>query len=144
MDRTRRHVALVVQPRPPPAVRLESFDDPQLLTAAESLRAIGRRLYLLDCTTDFGIPVYVSVAPRLDGSGLLFASAAHPSPRVAAWKAASEAAQVWTTAQTTGRLPDSLRPGSCGDPRHAALPGAHGKSTRRPSRRRSPPSRKLN
>ncbi|MGJ5817906.1 YcaO-like family protein [Paludibaculum fermentans] len=93
-----------------PAVRLESFDDPQLLHTAESLRAIGRRLYLLDCTTDFGIPVYVSVAPRLDGSELLFASAAHPSPRVAAWKAASEAAQVWTTAQTTGRLPDSLRP----------------------------------
>lgn len=93
-----------------PAVRLESFDDPKLLTAAESLRAIGRRLYLLDCTTDFGIPVYVSVAPRLDGSEILFASAAHPSPRVAAWKAASEAAQVWTTAQTTGRLPDSLRP----------------------------------
>ncbi|MBN9663901.1 MAG: YcaO-like family protein [Acidobacteria bacterium] len=93
-----------------PAVRLESFEDPQLLAAAESLRAIGRRLYLLDCTTDFGIPVYVSVAPRLDGSEILFASAAHPSPRVAAWKAASEAAQVWTTAQTTGRLPDSLRP----------------------------------
>lgn len=93
-----------------PAVRLESFEDPQLLSAAESLRAIGRRLFLLDCTTDFGIPVYISVAPRLDGSELLFASAAHPSPRVAAWKAASEAAQVWTTAQTTGRLPDSLRP----------------------------------
>jgi ribosomal protein S12 methylthiotransferase accessory factor len=95
---------------PRPAIRLESFEDPQLLAAAESLRAIGRRLYLLDCTTDFGIPVYVSVAPRLDGSEILFASAAHPSPRVAAWKAASEAAQVWTTAQTTGRLPDSLRP----------------------------------
>ncbi|MGC4051582.1 MAG: YcaO-like family protein [Paludibaculum sp.] len=93
-----------------PAVRLESFDDPQLLAAAESLHSIGRRLSLLDCTTDFGIPVYVSVAPRLDGSEILFASAAHPSPRVAAWKAASEVAQVWTTAQTTGRLPDSLRP----------------------------------
>lgn len=93
-----------------PAVRLEAFGDPDLLAAREALRAIGRGLYLLDCTTDLGLPTYISVAPRHDGTEILFAGAAHPSPRVAAWKAASEVAQVWTTAQTTGRLPESLRP----------------------------------
>lgn len=94
-----------------PAVRLASFEDPaELLAAEEALRVIGRRLYLLDCTTDLGLPAYVSVAPRMDGTELLFAGAAHPSPRVAAWKAVSEVAQVWTTAQSTGRLPETLRP----------------------------------
>ncbi|WP_321478090.1 YcaO-like family protein [uncultured Paludibaculum sp.] len=93
-----------------PAVRLASLDAPEVMAVEEGLRAIGRSLFLLDCTTDLGIPAYVSVAPRLDGSEVLFAGAAHPSPRVAAWKAASEVAQVWTTAQTTHRLPDSMRP----------------------------------
>lgn len=80
-----------------PAVRLESFGDSGLLAARESLRRIGRDLFLLDITTDLQIPAYVSVAPRFDGSEPLFAGAAHASPKLAAWKAASEVGQLWSS-----------------------------------------------
>lgn len=92
-----------------PALRLESFESKELLLIAEGLRAIGRDLFLLDCTTDTGIPAYVSVAPRFDGSEPLFAGAAHRSPRVAAYKAASEVGQVWFEARRSGSLPLCLR-----------------------------------
>ena len=78
-----------------PAVRLESFEDERLMRARESMRCIGRDLFLLDVTSDVGIPAYVSVAPQRDGSEPIFAGAAHRSPRVAAWKAASEVGQLW-------------------------------------------------
>ncbi len=78
-----------------PAVRLESFEDERLMRAQESMRRIGRELFLLDVTSDVGVPAYVSVAPQMDGSEPIFAGAAHRSPRVAAWKAASEVGQLW-------------------------------------------------
>ncbi len=81
-----------------PAVRLESFKIPELLQVREDLGRAGRDLILLDCTSDLGIPTYVSVAPRLDGTEILFAGASHVSPRVAAWKAASEVGQIWFSA----------------------------------------------
>ena len=93
-----------------PGVLLESFESRDLDEVARGLRAIGRDLFLLDCTTDIGIPAYVSVAPRFDGSEPLFAGAADPSPRVAAWKAASEAGQIWYEANRSGCLSSTLRP----------------------------------
>lgn len=81
-----------------PAVNLESFAMQELLDVRDDLDRIGRNLFLLDCTTDFAIPTYVSVAPRKDGTELLFAGASHLSPRIAAWKAASEVGQLWFSA----------------------------------------------
>jgi thiazole/oxazole-forming peptide maturase SagD family component len=81
-----------------PAVNLESFEMQELLDIRDDFDRIGRDLFLLDCTTDFAIPTYVSVAPRKDGTELLFAGASHLSPRVAAWKAASEVGQLWFSA----------------------------------------------
>jgi thiazole/oxazole-forming peptide maturase SagD family component len=81
-----------------PAVNLESFAMQELLDIRDDLDRIGRNLWLLDCTTDFAVPTYVSVAPRKDGTEVLFAGASHPSPRVAAWKAASEVGQLWFSA----------------------------------------------
>ena len=83
---------------PRPTVRLESFDMQELLHVREDLSRVGRNFFLLDCTHDLGIPTYVSVAPRHDGTEVLFAGASHFSPRVAAWKAASEVGQVWFSA----------------------------------------------
>jgi thiazole/oxazole-forming peptide maturase SagD family component len=80
-----------------PAVNLESFAMPELMGVRDDLRKIERNLVLLDCTTDLGIPTYISVASRLDGTELLFAGASHRSPRIAAWKAASEVGQLWFT-----------------------------------------------
>lgn len=80
-----------------PAVDLASVDTPGLRMVREGLRRIDRTLVLLDCTTDIGVPVYVAVSPRSDGTEPLFAGASHTSPSVAAWKAASEVGQLWFT-----------------------------------------------
>jgi ribosomal protein S12 methylthiotransferase accessory factor len=92
-----------------PALRLESFASEELESIAKGLKAIDRELFLLDCTTDIGIPAYVSIAPRRDGSELLFAAAAHPEPRIAASRAASEVGQVWSEVRRSGTLPECLR-----------------------------------
>jgi thiazole/oxazole-forming peptide maturase SagD family component len=91
-----------------PAVTLESFDDPHLLAVREGLEAIGRTLVLLDCTTDIGIPVYVAVAARTDGSEPLVGAAAHPHASVAAYRAASEVGQVWYEANRSRALSQTL------------------------------------
>jgi bacteriocin biosynthesis cyclodehydratase domain-containing protein len=92
-----------------PCVRLDSFESPELQTVRQGLLRIGRDLVLLDCTTDTGIPTYVAVAARSDGTEPLVAGASHPSPRVAAWKAASEPGQMWFSMMRTGTIDDGLR-----------------------------------
>ena len=77
-----------------PGLRPESFGSPEIDEVVAGLAAIGRRLFLLDCTTDVGIPAYVSIAPRDDGSEPLISSAADLSPRRAAVRAATEVGQV--------------------------------------------------
>jgi bacteriocin biosynthesis cyclodehydratase domain-containing protein len=93
-----------------PAVNLESFDMPELIGVRDDLRRIGRNLILLDCTTDIQVPTYVSLAPREDGTELLFAGASHPSPRVAAWKAASEVGQLWFGMVHSGGVDVDMKP----------------------------------
>jgi oxazoline/thiazoline synthase len=85
-----------------PAVRPESFESDDLDSVVDGLRAIGRELFLLDCTTDIGIPAYVAVVPREDGAEPLLGASASLSPRIAAYKAASEAGQIWYAAQRSG------------------------------------------
>ena len=77
-----------------PTVALSSFGDGRLLKAADDLRREGRRLYLIDITTDLGIPVYVALAPKEDGSEPCFATAAAVAPASAAYKAVAEVSQV--------------------------------------------------
>jgi ribosomal protein S12 methylthiotransferase accessory factor len=91
-----------------PAVRLESFDAPDLLAVRDGLEAIDRTLILLDCTTDIGVPVYVAVAARRDGSEPLVGAAADLNPSVAACRAASEAGQVWYEANRSRALSQTL------------------------------------
>jgi ribosomal protein S12 methylthiotransferase accessory factor len=77
-----------------PRVRLEAFGGGAAADAARSLRESGREPYLIDITTDLGIPVYLSVAPRTEGSQPWFAAAAHTDPSVAAAKALKELSQI--------------------------------------------------
>jgi ribosomal protein S12 methylthiotransferase accessory factor len=93
-----------------PAMIPASFDSPELDFVVDGLRAIGRELFLLDCTTDIGVPTYVAVAPRTDGSEPLVAGAADMSPRVAAYRAASEVGQVWYEARRTSSLSSLVGP----------------------------------
>jgi ribosomal protein S12 methylthiotransferase accessory factor len=74
-------------------VDLESFEEPKLLDVYKEFSAVGRKLYLLDVTTDLGVPVYVAAAPKFDGSSIHFASAAHPNPRSAALGSVAELTQ---------------------------------------------------
>jgi thiazole/oxazole-forming peptide maturase SagD family component len=92
-----------------PGLRLESFGSQALDGVANGLRSIGRNLFLLDCTTDIGIPAYVAVAPRFDGTEPLVAGAAHLSPSIAAYKAASEVGQVWYEARRSGEMSKLLQ-----------------------------------
>ena len=87
-----------------PAVCLSSFEMPELQKIQTALRKLNRDLVLLDCTTDVGIPAYVCVSARLDGTEPLFASAASISPKTAAWKAAAELGQIWFTSIHTKRI----------------------------------------
>jgi len=77
-----------------PAVDLESLGEPKLLDIYKEFSAAGRNLYLLDVTTELGVPVYVAAAPKFDGSSLHFAGAAHPDPRTAAIKSVAELTQL--------------------------------------------------
>jgi ribosomal protein S12 methylthiotransferase accessory factor len=79
---------------PRPCVDLESFGDFNIVGIREAFRQENRNLYLLDITSDLGIPAYAAVAPAADGSKPYFGCAAHTSPRVAALKAIMEAAQI--------------------------------------------------
>ena len=81
-----------------PGVRSASFGSTELTAVEKGLAAGGRQLYLLDVKTDLDISTYVAVAPRADGREPVFAAAAHPSPAVAALKAALEVSQICFTA----------------------------------------------
>ena len=76
-----------------PSIDLESFAEPKLLDIYNEFSAAGRNLYLLDVTTDLGVPVYVAAAPKFDGSSLHFAAAAHPDPCNAAIRSVAELTQ---------------------------------------------------
>jgi len=77
-----------------PRVDLESLEEPKLLDVYKEFSAIGRNLYLLDVTTDLGVPAYVAAAPKFDGSSLYFAGAAHPDPSSAAIRSVAELTQI--------------------------------------------------
>ena len=53
----------------------------------------GRKLWFLDITTDIGVPVFVAISARDDGTELIFGCAAHWDPHRAAEKAFDELAQ---------------------------------------------------
>jgi len=76
-----------------PAVEPRSFEEPALLEIGEKLQQAGRGLYLLDVTADTGLPTYVAVSTREDGTQTVFGAACDASPQVAALKAATEAVQ---------------------------------------------------
>ena len=82
-----------------PMIRIEAFGCPALLRVSEALKKIGRRLFLLDLTSDLQIPTYAAISAMNDGRELLFGAAAHPSPRIAAEKAATEVPHLWLSMQ---------------------------------------------
>lgn len=79
-----------------PSIDIDSFHDRYLLSARRWLDSTGRDLWLLDLTTDIGVPVVGAVSSLRDGrfsDQILLGFGAHTDPRQAAVRAVAEVLQ---------------------------------------------------
>ena len=81
-----------------PAVDLSSFDDGYLASAAAHYARYERELWMLDVTSDIGIPVFVALSRRPDAESedIIYGAGAHADPRIAALRAICELNQCLT------------------------------------------------
>ncbi|MGZ8781490.1 MAG: YcaO-like family protein, partial [Thermoanaerobaculia bacterium] len=80
-----------------PAVDLDSFDDPFIRAMQRYYASTGRSLWVLDLTSDLGIPAFIAVSHRVDGSptqDIIFAPAAHLEARLGVVRAITELNQM--------------------------------------------------
>ncbi len=93
-----------------PEVDLSSFDDEYLAAAAAHYGRRDREMWVLDATSDFGIPVFVAVSRRTgaDTEDILYGAGAHSDPHIAALRAVCELNQClqWVTGPVRGALND--------------------------------------
>jgi len=75
-----------------PEVDLAQFNDPYIRNLKAQFAETGRRLWLLDVTSDLGIPSFVAVAHWMEGNReqVEFGSGAHFDARIAALRALTE------------------------------------------------------
>ena len=78
-----------------PAVDLDSFDLPYLRTLRSYYESLNRDLWVLDITSDLGIPAFVAVSRRVDTpvEDITIGLAAHLDPRIAMLRAVTEVNQ---------------------------------------------------
>ena len=88
-----------------PAVDLSSFDDDYLASAAEYYGRCERNLWMLDVTSDIGVPAFVAVSRRPDAQteDIIYGAGAHADPRIAALRAICELNQCLTWLPRPGR-----------------------------------------
>ena len=81
-----------------PAVDLASFGDEYLASAAEYYGRFERDLWMLDVTSDLGIPAFVALSRRPDAEteDIIYGAGAHADPRIAALRAVCELNQCLT------------------------------------------------
>ncbi|WP_436758958.1 TOMM precursor leader peptide-binding protein [Streptosporangium sp. V21-05] len=79
-----------------PAVDLGSFGDPWITGLRSRYEDIGREFWVLDVTSDLGIPVMVAISRRVDkpAEDIMLGFGAHFDPRVAARRALTELGQL--------------------------------------------------
>ncbi len=80
-----------------PEVDLDSFDDPYVTQLRKAYAERGRDIWMLDVTSDLGIPAFVAFSRRIDGHAtedIVFAPAAHLDPRIAMLRALTELNQM--------------------------------------------------
>jgi ribosomal protein S12 methylthiotransferase accessory factor len=75
-----------------PAVALEGFDEPYLQQVREYLREHNRDLWVLDLTSDLGIPTFAAISGRVDQQPeqIMFGFGAHLDVRVGLLRAVTE------------------------------------------------------
>ena len=93
---------------PVPAVDLLSFDDWYLQLASDRYARRERDLWVLDVTSDLGIPTFVAVSRRPDAEteDIIYGAGAHADPRIAALRAVSELNQCLTWLPRPGQVRD--------------------------------------
>ena len=81
-----------------PGVNLASFGDEFLASAPDYYSRCGRELWMLDVTSDIGIPSFVALSRRTDGEteDIIYGAGAHTDPRTAALRAICELNQCLT------------------------------------------------
>lgn len=79
-----------------PALDLSTVDEPYLQRHAQVLRSRGRETWILDLTSDLGIPVYAAVSRQVDSAreNILFGFGAHLDAKIAAVRAVTEMNQM--------------------------------------------------
>ena len=88
-----------------PAVDLAGFDDEYLASAPGQYARYERDLWMLDITSDIGIPAFVAISRRPDGEteDIIYGAGAHTDPRLAALRAVCELNQCLTWLPRPGR-----------------------------------------
>ena len=81
-----------------PGVDISSFDDEFLSAAPEYYGRCDRELWMLDVTTDIGIPSFVALSrrPHAETEDIIYGAGAHADPRLAALRAICELNQCLT------------------------------------------------
>ena len=79
-----------------PGVCLRSLDDEWIASLPEMYRRLGREVWVLDVTSDLGIPVMAAISRRTGGGAedIACGFGAHFDPRVAARRALTELGQL--------------------------------------------------
>lgn len=78
-----------------PGLDLESVDDPYIQSLRSYYRRMQRELWVLNITSDLGIPVFAGVSRRIDGKSedIIIGFGAHLDPSVALMRALTEVNQ---------------------------------------------------
>ncbi|MFF5531332.1 TOMM precursor leader peptide-binding protein [Streptomyces cinerochromogenes] len=79
-----------------PAVDLDAFDEPYVDRLRDGYHRVHRDLWVLDLTSDFGIPVMAALSRRRDkpAQDVIFGFGAHFDPRIALRRALTEMGQL--------------------------------------------------
>ncbi len=90
-------------------VDFESFNDNFLNQARAYYAKFNRNIWMLDITSDFGIPVFVACSMRTDGrKDLIFAPGAHENPLIAALRAVCELNQYLSAVRDVGITSETI------------------------------------
>ncbi|MCG6989160.1 MAG: TOMM precursor leader peptide-binding protein [Gemmatimonadetes bacterium] len=81
------------------AVDIESYDDDYVRGVFRHYESIGRRAWVLDLTSDLGIPVHVAVSARIETGPpeIIFGFGAHLDPSIALRRCVTEMNQMLAT-----------------------------------------------
>ena len=88
-----------------PAVDICGFDDAYLASAPDYYARCERDLWMLDVTSDIGIPAFVALSRRPDAEteDIIYGAGAHADPRIAALRAICELNQCLTWLPRPGK-----------------------------------------